>query len=104
MSALSGLQKARKELTPATMWAGDDWKGKDDNACCVSLAIGRFLAPCGPSWWKAHRLLAAELGVGVVTASQDQLEAIYNWNDAPERTHAEVLAAFDRAIATAEAA
>ncbi len=26
---------------------------------------------------------------------------IPNWNDAPERTHAEVLAAFDRAIAAA---
>lgn len=27
--------------------------------------------------------------------------SIWNWNDKPERTHAEVLAAFDRAIAAA---
>jgi hypothetical protein len=27
---------------------------------------------------------------------------VANWNDAPERTHADVMAAFDRAIALAE--
>lgn len=31
-------------------------------------------------------------------------KAISTWNDAPERTKADVLAAFDRAIAAAEAA
>jgi len=31
-------------------------------------------------------------------------EDIIAWNDAPERTHAEVLAAFDRAITLAESA
>lgn len=30
-------------------------------------------------------------------------DLMYKWNDAPERTHADVLAAFDRAIEKAEA-
>lgn len=41
---------------------------------------------------KADRLLEAAVGGDVV-----------RWNDRPGRTHAEVLAAFDRAIALAEA-
>ena len=30
-------------------------------------------------------------------------DSVPEWNDAPERTHAEVMAAFDKAIASAEA-
>ncbi len=44
-------------------------------------------------WWRAYDVFRDAIG----------LDSIALWNDAPERTHADVLAAFDRAIALAEA-
>lgn len=38
----------------------------------------------------------------LLAAIGGEWNTVAEWNDAPNRTHAEVLAAFDRAIATAE--
>jgi hypothetical protein len=49
-----------------------------------------------PATDEALRLLARAAGLAVV-----DFLAIVDWNDAPERTHAEILAALDKAIAAA---
>jgi hypothetical protein len=41
--------------------------------------------------------------VGTLRQAVDPRGGLYGWNDAPERTQAEVLAAFDKAIELAEA-
>jgi hypothetical protein len=62
-----------------------------------SVCAVAAIAIASPDWWidqgAAQPLVRA---VGVASA-QDLL----GWNNAPERTHAEVLAAFDKAIAEA---
>jgi hypothetical protein len=54
---------------------------------CAQGAIMRAQAGSIPAGFRAHDRIRA-----VIRGS------ITRWNDAPERTHAEVLAAFDRAI------
>lgn len=66
---------------------------------CVEGAIHR--AAVGDAHIEARlaakQILRQAIGLGV-------LDGLPGWNDAPERTHAEVLAAFARAIELAKAA
>jgi hypothetical protein len=59
--------------------------------CCASEAIEAVAATPG--------LRSAALRALAAAAQCDT--TILRWNDAPERTHAQVLAAFDKAIASA---
>ena len=66
-----------------------------------------------PDTWEAMALMRAMPSLPASVACNAALEAlkcaigngheIVSWNDAPERTHAEVMAAFDRAIAAEQA-
>jgi hypothetical protein len=58
---------------------------------CASGAIWRVCAHDGIGFSEAHKQLSAAIN-----------KPIPYWNDAPGRTQAEVLAAFDRAIEIAE--
>lgn len=61
------------------------------NATCASNVLKRL--ECDePERWKARRELLKAIG-------RDDVADIFRWNDTPGRTKAEVLAAFDKAIA-----
>ena len=89
--------------TPSQWWQYRGHRGVEASRSCAGLALaaaeGYPDRHCPDAWLT----LASAAGLGDLDLG-DVSEAIYDWNDAPERTHAEVLAAFDRAIAAAEAA
>lgn len=61
------------------------------NTCCAAEAIEDVSTYRDPRK-EAYAALSASVGL------EGFFITIVEWNDAPERTHAEVLAAFDRAI------
>jgi hypothetical protein len=68
---------------------------KSATCFCAMGAIGRVFDDDDPNFYTpGMRFLAAAIGT----------DPIYEWNDAPGRTQAEVLAAFDKAIELARAA
>ena len=60
---------------------------------CINSAINRASSN---GWNKAHWAMCEALG------DKSRPELMWKFNDAPRRTHAEIMAAFDRAIAIAE--
>lgn len=75
----------------------DGRKCYPDNERAVCFCAEGAVFASGARWAakaKALRFLR-DVAVG------DEFTSIPDWNDAPDRTHAEVLAAFDRAIAAA---
>ena len=95
------LRAARGYIAEPERWTKGRlarYPAPDRVARCAIGAV--FAAACtheGGFGSAAHE--AADALLGVVGGT-----CISTWNDAPERTHAEVLEAFDRAIAAAEAA
>jgi hypothetical protein len=89
------LRQARALIdTPAKWHQGGGMPA--DGPYCVAMACckaAQDIAYDGP-----QTVIARTLGLPDPTGS------LFDWNDAPERTHAEVLAAFDTAISYAEAA
>lgn len=93
------LKAARQKITPPEAWtkraAARDHLGAtvfaDDKTAVCWCSIGAV-------WATAYLCDEAASYLDEVAGG-----AITLFNDAPERTHAEVLAAFDRAIALAEA-
>lgn len=105
MSAVETLRKARALLTPEGAW-GQKFMAVDSMGLAVDLD-----GPAAVCWCSLGALERAARAQYVAKAREWLLEAIgggvrslAGWNDRPERTHAEVLAAFDRAIELAEAA
>ena len=91
------LIKARALIADPAKWG----KGKRGclgdrplDTCCAAEAIEE-VEPPSPRRRAAY--YALERAAGLVRPPMGS--AIVEWNDAPERTHAEVLAAFDKAIA-----
>lgn len=71
----------------------------DQPGCeCVSTAIGR-LSHTYEAGEEMQRKFLATVGVMVPACASptDLMTSIWSWNDAPERTHAEVLAAVRKA-------
>ena len=89
MNALEALRAARARIEKPESWGkGHGLTPPREPALC---ALGALIFD-GPHAEAIARLREA-LGTSYV----------HKWNDAPERTHAEVLAAFDRAIELASA-
>jgi hypothetical protein len=93
MNTREVLIAARKLIERPENWVKEPHGYMDSRACvCAEEAI-----------WRANSGAKHE---GAVNALKDLVGdrgpmTIINWNDAPERTHAEVLAAFDKAIEAA---
>ena len=102
------LREARELLSVAERWTKEGafldaagrarWPGSPTATCfCMVGAVHHVQHLHGAEHYLAARdavaLLRDVLGPGV---------ALVLWNDAPERTHAEVLVVFDRAIALAD--
>ena len=89
---IADLERARALIdTPEKWWqsGGHNWRAEHE-CLCAGLAIEE--ACIGPGGWDREGECYSALGFG-------GMRDIAKWNDAPERTHAEVLATFDRAIA-----
>lgn len=85
------LIKARALIADPAMW-GKGRRGRDRPfaTCCAAEAIEDM------PYSEARRRAIVALRNAVL--SHPSVERLVDWNDAPERTHAEVLAAFDKAI------
>ena len=64
--------------------------------------LGAVSAVTGDNPNRPDRAISSRLAAATNVDAYN--ECVIEWNDAPERAHAEVLAAFDRAIAAADAA
>jgi hypothetical protein len=78
--------------------AGEDIDPRMDEAAC--WCINGALYRAGDRDDGAERLL--EQAIGHSGEEDFELSPVIDWNDAPERTQAEVLAAFDKAITLAD--
>ena len=106
MSAAETLRRARELLTPEGAWgqgydalngAGEAVSPTAHNAVC-RCSYGALRAAGGDVYGDAAREVLLQ-AIGLEAAKGD---SVINWNDDPGRTHAEVLAAFDRAIELAQ--
>jgi len=94
MSTVDILIAARKKIEREEDWGkGVRHDRRSMDSCCVAEAIEES-APM-QSRKAAYEALRRAGGIS------NDWGALIEWNDAPERTHAEVLAAFDLAIALA---
>ena len=101
------LITARALINTPERWV----KGRKPGCWCAMDAI--IVAPCYVRPHEAMALMRAIPSLAASVACNAALKAlkcaigngheIVSWNDAPERTHAEVMAAFDRAIAAEQA-
>lgn len=89
------LRRARDSIRDPKRWSrgiSDSGPGK----ACSWVAINRKDFPLEMNLAAANYLSAA------IGLRSNDLVRIFDWNDAAERTHAEVLSAFARAIELAE--
>jgi hypothetical protein len=86
------LIAARKLIEKPENWTQRKFRHGD--AYCMS---GALLAIDG------HSIMSSAVYAALKQAVPSSFHCLAEWNDAPERTHAEVLAAFDRAIAMTSA-
>ena len=112
-TVLSVLTQVRELLTPEGCWTQDAF-GRDatgekcparSESCACWCLVGAIQAVCpSPSTRGAvYERLATVLGVAVDYSDSSSGDThndgqIIEWQDAPARTHAEVLAALDKAI------
>jgi hypothetical protein len=84
------LRRARALIDSPEKWIKGAYGLRADDPHCVygALDVVAHMRPC-----RGFELFREAVGTRHIEA----------WNDAPERTHAEVMAAFDRAIELAEA-
>lgn len=103
MSPREVLIKARALIERPEAWT----KGaaaRDDGGVPVSFDSERAVCFCGiGATWKVQE----RKSMAIDESGENLLHRVAggrfgSWNDAPERTHAEVLEAFDRAIALAD--
>lgn len=101
MSPLEILVAARKRIENPKDWGkgprGVGFNRRPLSTCCAAEAIEEVSPQQFETRIAAFRILRCAIG-----AAPDRLDAIVEWNDAPDRTHAVVLAAYDRAIEAAQ--
>lgn len=93
MSASAVLRAARKLIETRERWAHGPAELNGGRHCSVTAICFQGRLTEDESWRLLRRAISGT----------DYDPTISVWNDAPERTHEEVLAAFDRAIELAEA-
>jgi hypothetical protein len=105
MTTSEVLRAAKARIGTPEQWCGEGGSGKNDRGgVCAVHAIGVALgaATCTYITASEHPAVAALLrGAGVDPFGGPLGGLVAHWNDT--HTHAEVMAAFDRAIANEEA-
>ena len=102
MTLVETLRAARALVdTPEKWWQknGHNSGALGCTCTCAGLALTDAPTDYERERFAARRFFASTLGLDVGQLAT----AVFEWNDAPERTHADVLAAFDKAIEAAEA-
>lgn len=90
------LIKARAKIADEANWGkGTRINDRPRHTCCAAEAIEAVVKRSNVRM-AAYDALRRAIGLG-----HGVTLPILEWNDAPERTHAEVLAAFDKAIEAA---
>lgn len=98
MSPTEILTAAREKIATPDAWCKDDYSRDGKRFCAVGAiqsAAGCLTFRRTIEFHRATNALASAIGGSESDTNEGH---ILIWNDAPERTHAEVLAAFDRAI------
>lgn len=85
------LRRAKALIDTPEKWGKDSY-GFGNRPKCAMGALAAVNVGVNDSIWFASSFLEAVTGAG----------CIESWNDEPERTHADVMSAFDKAIALAE--
>lgn len=99
MTTIEILKKARELLSDPTHWMKGGCNAshvREATAFCAWHAICKVNAPDYSEKLDNSTILLA--------FNFSRLIYLFGWNDAPERTHAEILQRFDEAIARLEAA
>lgn len=100
---LSEILRAAKALIETRGWCqGDEasiW-GPPNGPCCAATAISQLNIP-----WSGGQSFQGNGAIKLLkqAAGLPEIYGLAQWNDAPERTKEEVLAAYDKAITAAEA-
>lgn len=102
MNQLAQDLRAAKALidTPEKWTKGKLIRRDENDQICAMCSIGAIYVATQETLNARH--YAAKAAFREAAGCVEGLSISY-WNDAPERTHAEVMAAFDRAIEKAEA-
>lgn len=97
MSTHEILKAARARIEKPENWTR---RGSfSDGQICAGVAIERSCLLDGRADWKATTAgIEALLTANEIRFNGGPHFALFDWNDAPERTHAEVLEAFSKAI------
>ncbi|MGE0699087.1 MAG: hypothetical protein AB7O57_08330 [Hyphomicrobiaceae bacterium] len=98
MTPLDILRAARRSVDAPASWGKGAYVSESSGSQCY-CALGAILSAGSTASRNATTTAAILFG----RAIGKHRDAIPHWNDAPERTHADVIAAFDRAIASLEA-
>jgi hypothetical protein len=96
------LRAAQILVARPDQWWQCSLQGHDAGSCvCVGNAIAKVCTQAHVPVEMPFRMFGKAIGFDADRFSE-VCQFIYAWNDDEERTHAEVLDAFDRAIAIAE--
>lgn len=94
MTPLQILQSARKRISDPAIWGkGTRPQDRPLTTCCIAEAIEEAWRTGGEPRYQAFNAVFNAAGL------DRHIDAITTWNDAPERTHDEVLKTLDLAIA-----
>ena len=102
MTLVETLRAARALVDTPEKWWQDGGHNEENvgyTCTCAGLALTDAPTDYERERFAARRFFASTLGLDVGQLAT----SVFDWNDAPERTHADVLAAFDKAIKAAEA-
>lgn len=96
------LRTVRERLSDPENWRQISQGGFSRRGpTCLGLALDD--ADDSSNKWRAAQHLGRTLGFAEDDIERGTMGLIFGWNDAPERTHADVLAALDKAIETEQA-
>lgn len=98
---LAVLKAARERISDPSQWVKEYYCNPRTGAVCAEGAVGCGTEEGDPYAWHDDALNA--LQAALPHAFRSRAGAVVVFNDAFETTHADVLAAFDRAIAAEEA-
>lgn len=104
MTTVEVLRKARAFIEdPAHWWQEQSYGDREENCVCAAGAIYLAVNGWGPA---TPRLTTTDETYAAVEALAHQTaqQTVFDFNDSPETSHADVLAAFDRAIESEERA
>lgn len=100
MTDLEMLKRAREHISKAEMWFQHQHSEEDEGDEADGAISGLPCCASGALYWAIGEVDDSRLGV-LEESLTKKWNFIYEFNDDPTTTHADVLALYDRAIAEA---